>query len=242
MLRLVEYEAIVLPPGAALKKELAHTFYQYYFVGIQMETAQLMVFIAASLIVIITPGQDLLLVMSRAVSQGSRAGVITASGVSVGLLGHSALAALGLGALLLTSKSLFTVLKCVGAAYLVYLGTRLILSKKQRLDLSAAAPVSSKKLFFTGAFSNISNPHITIFYFAFLPQFIPGDVSHPTLYLLSLGILFSLLTFLVKGPVGYFAGILSTWLRTHPAVLRWIDTTSGILLIGLGVRLVLERR
>lgn len=206
-----------------------------------MEVTQLVLFTAASLLVIITPGQDLLLVMSRAVSQGSRAGVITAAGVSVGLLGHSMLAALGLGALLLASKSLFAVLKFIGAGYLFYLGFRLIFCRTQRLDLSHSQPISSKKLFFTGAFSNISNPHITIFYFAFLPQFIPDNAVQPTLHLLGLGVLFSVLTFMVKGPVGYFSGILSAWLRSHPAVLRWVDAAGGVLMIGLGIKLVLAR-
>jgi threonine/homoserine/homoserine lactone efflux protein len=147
--------------------------------------------------------------MSRAVSQGSKAGVITASGVSVGLLGHSALTSLGLGAMLLASALLFSVLKIVGAGYFLYLGIRLIFNRSPRLDLNNSHRVSSKKLFFTGAVSNISNPNVTIFYFAFLPQFIPGNANNPSLCLLSLGICFAILTFLVKGPVGYFAGTIS---------------------------------
>lgn len=209
---------------------------------LKMETTQLILFTLASLVVIITPGQDLLLVMSRAVTQGSRAGIITASGVSVGLLGHSILAALGLGALLMASASLFTILKTIGAVYLFYLGVRLIFSKSNRLDLDSTQRVSSKKLFFTGAFSNISNPHVTIFYFAFLPQFIPSTVEHPTSQLFALGVSFALLTFLVKGPIGYFAGILSTWLRSHPKTITWIDRISGTMLIGLGLRLALQKQ
>lgn len=207
-----------------------------------METTQIVLFILASMAVIITPGQDLLLVMSRAITQGSRAGIITASGVSCGLLGHSIIAALGLGALLLASSSLFTVLKFVGAMYLFYLGIRLIVSSSSRLDLSKTNHVTTQKLFLTGALSNISNPHVTLFYLAFLPQFIPGSAENPTLYLFILGLTFALLTFLVKGPIGYFAGVLSTWLRDRPGVLKWIDRVSGTMLIGLGIRLVMERR
>lgn len=206
-----------------------------------MEQIQFALFVLASLVVIITPGQDLLLVMSRAVTQGSKAGVITASGVSVGLLGHSVLTAFGLGALLLASKSLFVVLKFIGAGYLLFLGIRLILSKSHRFDLNNSERVSPKKLFFSGAFSNISNPNITIFYFAFLPQFIPENTDNPAWQLLTLGLCFALLTFLVKGPVGYFAGLLSTWLRSNITVLKWIDRTSGTMLIGLGIKLALER-
>lgn len=206
-----------------------------------METTQLILFVLASLAVIITPGQDLLLVMSRAVTQGSRAGIITASGVSFGLLGHSMIAALGLGALLLASASLFTILKYVGAVYLFYLGIRLIMSSSGRLDLLETSNISTRKLFLTGAFSNISNPHVTLFYLAFLPQFIPRSTEKPALYLLALGLTFALLTFLVKGPIGYFAGVLSAWLRCRPEVLKWIDRVSGTMLLGLGIRLALEK-
>ncbi|THB75148.1 MAG: LysE family translocator [Desulfobulbaceae bacterium] len=206
-----------------------------------MET-QLLLFIAASLVVILTPGQDMLLVMSRAVSHGARAGVITATGVSLGLLGHSLLAAAGLGALLMASKSLFLILKTVGACYLFYLGIKLIRSHRKGIELTGNNHQSYRRMFVTGAFSNISNPHITIFYFAFLPQFIPTDATHPTTLLFALGVSFSILTFMVKGPVGYFAGALSNWFRQHPSVLKWVDRVSGIMLIGLGVRLVTGER
>lgn len=203
---------------------------------------QLIVFITASILVILTPGQDLLLVMSRAVAQGSKAGIVTAAGVSVGLLGHTVLTALGLGALLLASEGLFTVLKYVGAAYLLYLGIQLLGSRSGGLHLEHSATTPLKKLFLTGALSNISNPKITIFYFAFLPQFIPASASDPGRQLALLGIAFSVLTFLIKGPIGYLAGILSAWLRSRPGVITLINRAGGAVLISLGIKLALERR
>ena len=207
-----------------------------------MTKAQAILFILTSLLVIITPGQDMILVMSRAIAGGSKAGITTAAGVSIGLIGHTLLTAFGLGSLLMASELLFTVLKLVGAVYLVYLGIRLILSKSDRLNLEQVKPARFKKLFLIGAFSNISNPKITIFYFAFLPQFISSDIQNPTYLLLLLGISFSLLTFLVKAPIGYFSGVLSSWLRARPMVLRWIDRTSGAILVGLGTKLAFEKR
>ncbi|MEM9776889.1 MAG: LysE family translocator [Chloroflexota bacterium] len=209
-----------------------------------MTQTQIYLFIVTSLVIIISPGQDMILVMSRAISQGSRAGIITAAGVSLGLMGHTFLTAFGLGSLLQASEILFTVLKFGGAAYLVYLGIQLIFSQgsELELDLAQEQPNQSSKNFWTGALSNLSNPKITIFYFAYLPQFISAEASSPGWLLLSLGIGFAALTFLVKGPVGYFAGILSSWLRQRPTVLRWIDRTSGAVLILLGVRLAFEKR
>jgi len=199
-------------------------------------------FIAASLVLIVTPGQDMLLVMSRSMAQGSAAGVATAAGVSVGLVGHTVLATLGLGAILRTSDWLFLALKLAGAAYLVYLGVQLLRTKEHDLTVSGGTPRSLRRLFFDGALSNVSNPKIAVFYFAFLPQFVLPEASHPTLSIFVLGLVFAGLTFLVKGPVGLVAGRLSSWLRSRPGAVAWLYRTSGAVLLGLGIKLALERR
>ncbi len=201
-----------------------------------------LLFIVASLVLIVTPGQDMILVMSRSIAQGPAAGVATAAGVSVGLVGHTLLATLGLGAILRTSEWLFLALKLAGAAYLVYLGVQLLRTKKHDLAVSAGAPRSLRRLFFDGALSNVSNPKIAVFYFAFLPQFVLPEANHPTLAVFVLGLVFAGLTFLVKGPVGLSAGLLSSWLRARPQVLAWLYRTSGAVLLGLGIKLALERR
>jgi threonine/homoserine/homoserine lactone efflux protein len=97
-------------------------------------------------------------------------------------------------------------------------------------------------LLFDGAFSNLSNPKIAVFYFAFLPQFVRPGASHPTLSIFALGLVFAGLTFLVKGPVGLGAGVLSGWLRLRPGVLAWLYRMSGAVLLGLGIKLAFERR
>ncbi|MBK9394914.1 MAG: LysE family translocator [Uliginosibacterium sp.] len=199
-----------------------------------------LVFIAASLLLIATPGQDMVLVMSRSITQGSAAGVVTAAGVSLGLVGHTVLATLGLGALLRASAWLFFGFKLVGAAYLVYIGVPLLRTRHSELALSAGAPKSLRQLFVGGALSNLSNPKIAVFYFAFLPQFVLPEAIHPSLSVFVLGLVFAGLTFLVKGPVGLTAGVLSTWLRAHPGFLVWVFRTSGAVLIGLGVKLAFE--
>jgi threonine/homoserine/homoserine lactone efflux protein len=201
-----------------------------------------LLFIVASLVLIVTPGQDMILVMSRSIAQGPAAGVATAAGVSVGLVGHTLLATLGLGAILRTSQTLFLVLKLVGAAYLVYLGVQLLRSRGHELAVPAGAARSLGRLFFDGALSNVSNPKIAVFYFAFLPQFVLPGAAHPTLSVFVLGLVFAALTFLVKGPVGLGAGLLSAWLRERPQVLNWVHRGSGAVLVGLGLRLAFERR
>ncbi len=207
-----------------------------------MIEASWLVFVVASLVLIATPGQDMILVMSRSVVQGPKAGLATAAGVSVGLVGHTILATVGLGAILRTSEWLFVALKLAGAAYLLYLGVSLLVARHDDVALTASGPRSAKRLFFDGALSNISNPKIAIFFFAFLPQFVAPDATHPTLTIFVLGLAFAALTFLLKAPIGLFAGALSGWLRARPSVLRWMFRASGAILIGLSVRLALERR
>lgn len=132
-------------------------------------------FMATSLLIILTPGQDMVLVMSRTLSGGTRAGLVTAAGVSVGLLVHTMLATLGLGALLQASEWLFTALKMVGALYLLYLGITLLRSTGElTLAGHGNAPASRLRAFAQGALSNVSNPKVALFYLAFLPQFVPA--------------------------------------------------------------------
>lgn len=199
-------------------------------------------FIGASLVVIIAPGQDMILVMSRGIGQGARAGLVTGAGVSLGLLGHTILAALGLGALLAASEMAYLVLKYVGAAYLFYLGMRLLLSGEKSLATSKKSGASLPRLFVEGALSNLSNPKIVLFYFAFLPQFVPTSADNPSLLLFILGVIFALLTFIIKVPVGFFAGALSNWFKLHPKALAWVFRSSGMMLVGLGLRLAFEER
>jgi threonine/homoserine/homoserine lactone efflux protein len=199
-------------------------------------------FIVASLVLIVTPGQDMVLVMSRSIAQGAAAGVATAAGVSVGLVGHTVLATLGLGAILRTSEWLFLALKLVGAAYLIYLGVGLLRTRSAELVVQVSAQRSLLRLFFDGALSNVSNPKIAVFYFAFLPQFVLPEATHPTLSVFVLGLVFAALTFVVKGPVGLFAGLLSGWLRARPGALAWLYRSSGAVLVALGVKLAFERR
>lgn len=201
-----------------------------------------LLFLGASVVVILSPGQDMILVLSRGVAQGPLAGVVTAAGVSTGLLGHTVLATFGLGAILTASEFAYMVLKYLGAAYLAYLGVRLILSGGTSLTTRRIGRSSLRRLFAEGALSNLSNPKIVLFYFAFLPQFIPTTVETAPLAVFVLGVVFATVTFLIKGPIGYFSGALSAWLRSRPAVLGWIYRSSGIVFLGLGLRLAFEAR
>ena len=201
-----------------------------------------LLFIATSLAVIMPPGQDLILVMSRGLGQGSKAGVIAALGVSTGLIGHTLLASIGLSALLTTSEIAFTVLKYIGEVYLLYIGIRLFFSGAQKLNIGTQQNKSTKRVFLEGAFCNISNPKITLFFFAFLPQFLPAHHTNPALGIFAMGNCFAILTFLLKSPIGFFAGRLSGWLQDHPKFLDGVFKFSGFALIAMALRLAFAEK
>ncbi len=207
-----------------------------------MSETQFILFLATSILVILTPGQDMFLVMSRSIALGKKAGVVTAAGVSVGLIGHTILAFCGLGAILKTSVVLFTAIKLIGAGYLLWLGFNLLRSRGQSLHFSAVAEMPLQRLFLQGAISNISNPKIAIFYFSFLPQFISTEFGNPAQILLILGLMFALLTFCLKAPIGFAAGSLAHRLRENPAIQLWLNRCSGFILMVLGLRLAFSER
>jgi threonine/homoserine/homoserine lactone efflux protein len=199
-----------------------------------------LIFVLTSVMIILIPGQDMVLVLSRSLVQGKKAGIITALGVSIGLIGHTLLAALGLGAILMASEWIFNAIKIIGAVYLIYIGYQLLSAKDSSIDTQKLKKVSYKKMFLQGAICNISNPKITIFYFSYLPQFVIPNAISQTYQLLVLGTTFALLTFIIKGPLGYLGGMFSFWISTREFVLKAIFKTSGAILILLGIKLALE--
>nr|WP_232447108.1 LysE family translocator [Burkholderia ubonensis] len=176
-----------------------------------------------------------------AASRASRAAVLVATHACS--VCKQTLATLGLGALLQASEWLFTVLKLAGALYLLYLGVTLLRSSGElTLPSGGRAQESALRTFAQGALSNVSNPKVALFYLAFLPQFVQADAARPMLSVFVLGATFAGLTFLVKGPVALFAGLLSTSIRRNPRILTRMHRVSGVVLLGLGVKLALERR
>lgn len=205
-----------------------------------MLDSSIVVFVATSMLIILSPGQDMVMVLSHSIARGSRAGVITAAGVGTGLLGHTVLAGLGLGALLQASELAFSIMKYAGAAYMLYLGVKAYQAPPIDLASSPRAKGNLHSLFLRGALSNISNPKIAIFYFAYLPQFVKVDNAHPAEALLALGATFALLTFVVKMLIGYFAGTLSGKIQSRPAVQVWLNRTCGGVLVAMSLRLATE--
>jgi len=198
----------------------------------------LAIYVVASLALILTPGQDMIYVIGRSLAQGRMAGLCSAVGVIIGILVHTALAAIGVGAILQASETLFTALKLVGAAYLVYLGIRMIATREVPIDARAGTARSSPAwLVMQGVLSNVTNPKIILFFFAFLPQFVDPAGPNPTRDLVFLGVLYALLGLPVKCGVALVAARLSQRVLHRPRALAWMNRACGAVLVALGVRL-----
>ncbi|CAN5597614.1 LysE family translocator [soil metagenome] len=177
----------------------------------------MILFLAASLVVILAPGPDNILVLTRGVTQGRGAALVSAAGASLGLVVHSVFAAVGLSALLAQSAVAFSVIKYVGAAYLIYLGVRALLSREGFAIHADDAPPPKLRSILVQAFAtNVLNPKVALFFLAFLPQFVGPDAGSAVPQLLLLGLTFALLGLAFLCVLAYFSGTRGSWLRTRP--------------------------
>lgn len=206
------------------------------------DTVLLMGFIAASLVVLVLPGPGVLYVIARGMAEGRSAGLISALGLSVGALAHVAAAAAGLSALLLASATAFSIVKALGAGYLIYLGIRTLLAKPAPPQITAPAPLPRNRLFMDGVMISVLNPKIAVFFLAFLPQFIDPLSGPVTPQIIALGTLYCALALLTDGTYALLAGSARNWLSprlTQSPLPRYL--TGGIY-IGLGINTALTGR
>jgi threonine/homoserine/homoserine lactone efflux protein len=208
-----------------------------------MLEANLLLFLTASLALIFTPGPDMIYVVTRGVAQGRRAALVSAAGVCSGIAVHTALATLGLSALLARSAVAFQAVKYVGAAYLIYLGVRALMSREGVTVPRGSAPKTRlAAIFRQGVLSNVLNPKVALFFLAFLPQFVSPAAGSPALQMLLLGAVFALLGFTIFCIIAYFSGTLGDRLLSRPRLSKVLGWFTGSVFIGLGLRLALPER
>jgi threonine/homoserine/homoserine lactone efflux protein len=194
-----------------------------------------LVFALASLALVVAPGPNLVYIVTRSVSQGRRAGLVSAVGVEAGTLVHVTAAAVGLSQLVATSALAFSVVKYAGAAYLLYLGLR-ALRRREGPDLTAATrPLRLPRILRDGIVVNVLNPKVALFFLAFLPQFVDPANGAATAQILALGVVFFGIALAVDVLYAIVAGALSGWLRRRPAYLRRQRFVVGGVYLALGV-------
>ncbi|WP_137045729.1 LysE family translocator [Pseudolabrys sp. FHR47] len=208
-------------------------------------THDLWLFILSALLLNITPGPDTALVVARSTQMGLRGGVAASFGIAGGIVVHIAAAAIGLSALIAASATAFTVIKYVGAAYLIYIGLRMILSRSAAVAESTAPAQTTlplRSVFWQGFFSNALNPKVAIFFLAFLPQFVSNDTPSKAIAFLFLGVVFIIggtLWSLVLAAVTAHA---TSRLKATRRFQRLIDSAIGAMFVALGIRLALVER
>ncbi|WP_310567975.1 LysE family translocator [Hydrogenophaga sp.] len=209
------------------------------------DTTQLLVFIAAGWLLNLTPGPDVLYIVSSALRSGVRAGIVAALGIVSGCFVHVFAAALGVGALLATSATAFTVLKWVGAAYLLWMGVKLLLAKGGSSVVPAAAETAAIapdlwQVFRQGFLTNVLNPKVALFFLAFVPQFIaPGTPDKVTAFLL-LGLLFNVNSLPINFGYAWLAGWASRRVGAVQRAMHWMDRAAGVMFICFGLKLALS--
>ena len=207
------------------------------------DTNTLLLFMMAALALNVTPGPDMLYVVARSVGEGRAAGIISSLGIAAGSLVHTMAVALGLAGLLRAVPLAFEIVKWVGAAYLVWLGVRALRARGSSVGPVTVTPSSMRAVFGQGMLTNLLNPKVALFFLAFLPQFVDPERGPVPLQIISLGLLFNTSGTLVNILVAVLASGAGAWSRRQFGESALLRRVTGVLFIGLGVRLaLLERR
>ena len=207
----------------------------------------LLAFTLAGVVLVVIPGPSVLFIVGRALAHGRRAAFASVAGNTTGAALVVVVVALGLGAVLAESAAVYTTVKLLGAAYLVYLGVQTF---RHRGDLTAAlaagapasAPPADRRVFLQGLVVGVTNPKVLVFFAAVLPQFVDRAAGDVPTQMLVLGLLFALIAAVLDSTWGLLAGAARDWFATSPARLRRVGGTGGLLMIGLGLGLAVEGR
>jgi threonine/homoserine/homoserine lactone efflux protein len=198
-------------------------------------------FLLTTLIVVATPGTGVVYTLAAGLARGARASIVAAVGCTLGILPHMVAAITGLAALLHTSAVAFQVLKYLGVAYLLVMAWGM-LRETGALTVQESAPRPAGRVILTGILINLLNPKLTIFFFAFLPQFVSPGTSHASLRMVELSAVFMLVTFVVFALYGVFAAAVRSHVISRPRVLSWMRRAFGGAFVALAGRLALAER
>ncbi|MBW2651196.1 MAG: LysE family translocator [Deltaproteobacteria bacterium] len=207
-----------------------------------IDTSNFTLFIITSIAVILMPGPAMLFVISNGLTRGPKASIAAAFGTTAGVSFHLFCAAFGLAVILKTSAIAFAVVKFAGAAYLIYLAIKTLLSKEQILNHLRENEKSGNSIFWQGIFINILNPKLSIFFLAFLPQFIDPKLASATSQTLILGTIFMAMTIIIFICYGIFASLLRQKVLNNPKILKAIKWCFASVFMALGVRLALSEK
>ncbi len=199
-------------------------------------------FFAASVLLALAPGPDNIFVLTQSALHGRTSGLIVTFGLCTGLIVHTLAVALGVAVIFQASAIAFTALKLAGAGYLLYLAWQVFRASVTKIEATRDNPLSYKKLYSRGIIMNVTNPKVSIFFLAFLPQFADPNRGPVALQIILLGLLFMLSTVLIFGGIALLAGSLGEWLNRSTRVQRAMNWMTGFVFVGLALKLVTAER
>ena len=202
-----------------------------------------LLFVLAAFALILVPGPDMMYMLGRCLAQGRRAGILSVIGFNLGVYVHLTAAVLGLSAILATSATAFTVVKWVGAAYLVYLGLNALWSKQGPLDFGEQGHGArdGRTILWQAFLSDVLNPKVALCFLALLPQFVDRAASHPTLQILLLGLTVNVIGLPTNIAIACCADRVTRGLRRNASASLWLRRGLGALFIALGLRIAVEK-
>jgi len=201
--------------------------------------SQIATFSGTSLLLIFTPGPDIIYVLTRGIAQGRRVALSAAAGFALGNFAHTFFAVVGLSALITSSPIAFSAVRYAGALYLAYLGWSMLKSGASFVPDGERAALACRAVFRQSVLANIMNPKVALFFLAFFPQFLERGRGGVPLQIVTLGTVFVVLTMIAFGTVALCSGTLGGWLNRSPAVARRIGSAAGIVLLALALRLAI---
>ncbi|UTJ06547.1 LysE family translocator [Arcobacter roscoffensis] len=208
-----------------------------------IELTELYMFIIASFLLCLAPGPDNIYVLTQGMTKSKKAAIVTTLGLATGLIIHTSAAAFGISVIFQTSELAFDIVKFVGAAYLLYIAYQAFKHRNEKLDLSAQNSTKElKKLYFKGFIMNILNPKVSIFFLAFLPQFVNTQAGNVPMQMIILGAVFMALTIIVFSSIGIAGNLLSKRLLEKPNIVKYMNILTSFVLVGLGIKLALSQR
>jgi threonine/homoserine/homoserine lactone efflux protein len=209
-----------------------------------MGVENLLTFIIAATIFAITPGLDIMFILNKSIGQGKKAGIYATLGINTGVLVHTVFAALGLSLIIARSVLAFSVLKYLGAAYLVYLGIARLISKEALFNTEVInKPASTNKQnYISGLINNVLNPKVALFVLAFFPQFIRRESIHSPIPFIVLGVTYAIIGIICLLVLTFFASTFSKKLADNPKAGNWLNKFSGVTFILMGLKVALTKR
>jgi threonine/homoserine/homoserine lactone efflux protein len=206
------------------------------------ELETIIMFSTASLLLALAPGPDNIFVLTQSIVHGRNAGIIITLGLCTGLLFHTAIVALGIAAIFKTSLTAFNILKFIGASYLLYLAWKAFTSKESIQQKNESTKVKPFQLYRTGIIMNVTNPKVSIFFLAFLPQFTNVNNGSITIQIIMLGFIFIICAFIVFSIISQISGAIGKQLYRSDKISRVLNKVAGTVFTALALKLIFTQR